>query len=165
MKNYFMSKKLISVLLFLSVICILTSCAAIIKNYINKNVEVPADFGKENATILVVKWKKFYNKKLEKDFKKYYTGDYLFVSKEEVETKYTDLAKYRYIFGNSLYVTKQQSTGPGTGSASSGLLTFHLRDRITNKVYDTQMGSGVSWNAGAIALIQKLEKAKEQNKK
>jgi len=160
-----MNKKNISALLFLSVTFLLSSCGAIIKGYINKNVIVPADFGKENTTILVIKWKKFYNKKLEKDFAKYYTGNYLFVSKEEVETKYKDLSKYRYIFGNSLYVTKFPTTTPGTGTPRAGLLTFHLQDRVDNKDYDTEIGSGVSWNAVAKAFIKKLERAKEQNMK
>ncbi len=152
---------IISAGFLLIAVFLFASCGAIIKSYINKDDKnVPADFGKDKSPVLVVKWKKKYNNKVAKYFKEYYKGEYLFISRKELQTTYTDTLKYRYIFGNDFFVTSRVAGMPGE---SSGSLSFRLTDRATNKTYETGVSSGTSWGTIAKTYIKKLEKAREKN--
>jgi len=152
-------------LFFLSGLVLLTSCGFIIKSYIKKDdTNVPADFAAEHP-ILVLKFKKKYDKKIESDFKKYYKGEFLHISPEELNTTYGDTSKYRYVFGQNLEImrsTHDITTGMPT-SSGSGSLSFHLYDRVKMKYYDTGVSSGVSWRTVERSYVKKIESVRAKN--
>lgn len=165
-KNYIMKIQAISKLFFVSSLVLLTSCGFIIKSYIRKDdTNVPADFGAEKHPILVLKFKKKYDKKIESDFKKYYKGEFLHISPEELNTTYADTSKYRYVFGQNLEImssTHDITTGMPT-SSGSGALSFHLYDRVKKKYYDTGVSSGVSWRTVERSYVKKIESVRAKN--
>ena len=154
-----MKNQLLFKLLFVSVIFTLTSCGAIIRSYVNKDTEnLPTDFGKEKSTVLVIQHKNSYNKKVESNFKKYYKGDYIMVSKDDVNTKYSDIAKYRYIFDNTKFITDRTN-----GGLSSAALSFHIIDRQSNHLYDAEISSGSSYKKIVKAYVAKMERIRKRN--
>ena len=83
-----------------------SSCGLIIKSYIRKDTEnVPPDLGKEKTTMLVLQERKSYTKKIEKILKDNYSGDYVFVTREELDTKYSDTLKYRYLLDDDILIS------------------------------------------------------------
>ena len=102
-------------LFLISVVFMLSSCGMIINSYIRKDSEnVPPDFGKEKSTLLVVRERQGYNKKLDKIFQKYYTGDYVFVDREELNTKYSDTSNYRYLIDDDISIFRPPGVLPGS---------------------------------------------------
>ncbi len=152
-----------------------TSCGAIIKSHIRKDAEnVPTDFGKEKTTILVIKKDNAYNKRVDKIFKSSYTGSYFFITRAELESKYSDIAAYRYILDNEMAISKTTTTTtvttPGVGSGtitqrglSSASVSFHIVDRKTNTIHDTGISSGPSWKKILKAFLQKLDNERKKN--
>jgi hypothetical protein len=163
-----MNLKVISKLFFVSSLVLLSSCGFIIKSYIRKDdTNVPADFGKEKCPLLVLKVKKKskYDKKIESDFKKYYKGEFLHISPEELHSTYADTSKYPYVFGQNREIsssTHNVVTGmpENPGSVS---LSFHLYDRVREKYYDTGVSSGVSWRTVERSYIKKIESVRAKN--
>jgi hypothetical protein len=162
-------------LLCISFLILLSSCGAVIKSYIRKDTEnVPPDLGKEKTTMLIIQERKGYNKKVEKVFKEYYEGDYVFVTREELETKYKDESNYRYIFDDDISISKyyvttvttDRSTGfqkRTTTPRSSASRSFHIIDRKTNKIHDTGVSSGTSWKKILKTYLQKLDAERKKN--
>lgn len=152
-----------------------SSCGMIIRSYIKKDTEnVPPDFGKEKTTLLVVEHKNNYNKKVEKIIKKYYTGDYLLVPKDELTTKYNEAENYRYILDDEVTIsstrvttmTTNRQTGISTPSSqvySAGGRSFRIIDRKTEKTHDTGVSSGTSWKLILKTYLKKIERARKEN--
>lgn len=150
-----------------------SSCGLIIKSYIRKDSKnVPTDFGKEKTTILVIKHQTFYNRKVDKIFKKYYTGEYVFVQADELKNKYADSIKYRYILNNEISINEARPSSPADYSGGKGPMSltsashsFIMTDRKTKEVYETGISSGVSWKKILQAWLKKLdsERKKEVN--
>jgi hypothetical protein len=158
------SNNALLVLFWIANLVILSSCGGFIRSYIAKDdTNTPSDFGADKSTVLVVKWKKAYDKEVENDFKKYYKGDYIMATPDEIKTTYTDVNKYRYIFGGDLFITTWQSTSPGAVGQSSGSLMGKLTDRLNKKSYESGVSSGASWKAVVQAYIQKMEKVRAKN--
>ena len=134
-------------LLFVVLLLTLSSCGGIIKSYISKDAEnVPPDFGKQKTTLLVIEQKKGYNKEVEKILNKYYSGEYAFVSKEDLTIKpYQDTIKYRYLLNDNLSITQAFTgssvpVGPRTGQQTNQMVStasrsFHIIDRKTQNVH------------------------------
>jgi hypothetical protein len=147
----------------------------IIKSYIKKDTEnVPADFGKEKTTLLVIQERKHYTKKIESIIKQHYSGDYIIVTRKELEDKYSDATKYRYILDDDVSVSKMyvttittdRSTGFQTRSTapqSSASRSFHVLDRKTNKIHDTGVSSGTSWKKILKVYLDKLDAERKKN--
>ena len=152
-----------------------SSCGMIIKSYIRKDADnIPADFGKEKTTLLVIKERKGYNKKAEKIFKDHYSGSYIFVTREELENKYQDNTNYRYVLDDDISISKMyvttvttdRSTGFQTRSTapqSSASRSFHVLDRRANKIHDTGISSGTSWKKILKTYLKKLDAERKKN--
>ena len=153
----------------------LNSCGFIIKSYIKKDTEnVPPDFGREKTTLLVVRERKGYNKKVDKIFQKHYTGDYVFIDREEQNTKYSDTINYRYLIDDDISIsrsevttmTRNTSTGMSTRSnevRSAASRSFHILDRKTKKIHDTGVSSGTSWKKILKTYLKKLDTERKKN--
>lgn len=162
-------------LVFIVVLFTFSSCGMIIKSYIRKDTDnVPPDFGKEKTTLLVIKERKGYNKKAEKIFKDHYSGAYIFITRAELESKYTDAINYRYLLDDDISISKMyvttvttdRSTGFQTRSTapqSSASRSFHVLDRKTNKIHDTGISSGTSWKKILKTYLKKLDAERKKN--
>lgn len=158
------NNKFLIVLFWISNLAVLSSCGGYIRSYIaNDDTNTPADFGADKSTLLVVKWKKAYNKEVESDFKKYYKGNYIMATPEEIKTTYSDVNKYRYLFGSEIFITTIHSSTPGSMNSSSGSLMGKLTDRLNKKSYESGVTSGASWKAVLQAYIKKMEKVRARN--
>ena len=152
-----------------------SSCGMIIRSYIKKDTEnVPPELGKDKTTLVVIQERKGYNKKVEKIIKKYYTGDYIFASRNELYNQYKDTINYRYLLDDDISVSKMykttittdRSTGFQTRTTtpqSSASRSFHILDRQTGKIYDTGVSSGTSWKTILKTWLQKLEDERKKN--
>ena len=162
--------------LFLAtIVFMLSSCGMIINSYIRKDTEnVPPDFGKEKTTLLVVRERKGYNNKVDKIFQKYYTGDYIFVDRAELNTKYSDTINYRYLIDDEISISRSSittmttntSTGISTRSnevRSSASRSFHILDRKTKKIHDTGVSSGTAWKKILKTYLKKLDSERNKN--
>ena len=162
--------------LFLAtIVFMLSSCGMIINSYIRKDTEnVPPDFGKEKTTLLVVRERKGYNNKVDKIFQKYYTGDYIFVDRAELNTKYSDSINYRYLIDDEISISRSSittmttntSTGISTRSnevRSSASRSFHILDRKTKKIHDTGVSSGTAWKKILKTYLKKLDSERNKN--
>jgi len=168
-------KNLKTVHLFaLTALFLFSSCGMIIRSYIRKDTDnVPPEFGKGKTTILVVKHKNGYNKKIDKILKNHYTGEYIFISGEELKNKYADTISYRYVLDDQTSVTRSTTTsvipvGPRAGQFSSQPTSaagrsFHITDRKTNKIHDTGISSGTSWKKILKTYLKKLESTRKEN--
>ena len=151
------------------------SCGFVIKSYINKDTEnIPPDFGKEKTTLLVIQKPKSYKKKVEKIIQQHYTGNYIIVTREELDDKYKDPATYRYILDDDISIskmylvtiTKDLSTGFETKTKeplSSASRSFHILDRQTKKIHDTGVSSGTSWKKILKVYLEKLDSERIKN--
>ena len=152
-----------------------SSCGMIIRSYIKKDTEnVPPDFGKEKTTLLVIQERKGYNKKVEKIVKAHYSGNYVFVTRQELENKYANETDYRYVLDDDISVSKtyvttvttNRSTGfqsRSTAPQASASRSFHVLDRKTAKVHDTGVSSGTSWKTILKTYLQKLDAERKKN--
>jgi hypothetical protein len=162
-------------LLLVTIVLMLSSCGMIINSYIRKDTEnVPPDFGKGKTTLLVVRERKGYNKKVDEIFQKYYTGDYIFVDREELNTKYSDTINYRYVIDDDISIsrsevttmTRNSSTGMSTRSnevRSAASRSFHILDRKTKNIHDTGVSSGTSWKKILKTYLKKLDSERKKN--
>jgi hypothetical protein len=161
----------------LTAMLIFSSCGMVIKSYIRKDTEnIPPDFGKEKTTMLVVEEHKGYNNKIEKVLKDNYSGDYIFITREELDTKYSDKDKYRYILDDEVMISRPDkvtithTTDLNTGftrsesdNKPSASRSFHILDRKTNKIHDTGVSSGTSWKTILKAYLKKLDSERKKN--
>jgi hypothetical protein len=161
----------------LTTLFIFSSCGMIIKSYIRKDTEnVPPDFGKEKTTMLVLQERKGYTKKIKKILNDNYSGDYVFVTREELKTKYSDAEKYRYILDDDITITRRDvitithttdlNTGFTTTDAqnrSTASRSFHILDRKSNKIHDTGVSSGTSWKTILKSYLKKLDSERKKN--
>jgi len=175
MKNPIMKNPRALSLLAIAVLFMFSSCGFIINSYIKKDTEnVPPEFGKEKTTLLVVRERKGYNKKVDKIFQKYYTGDYIFIDREELNTKYSDTINYRYLIDDDISTSRSEVTtmtrNPNTGMStrsnevrSSASRSFHILDRKTKKIHDTGVSSGTSWKKILKTYLKKLDSERKKN--
>jgi hypothetical protein len=161
-KKTFMKLQAASKLFLLPIVFLLASCGAIVKSRVTKNDNVPTDFGKDKSTILVIKWRKKYDRKVEAYFKEYYKGDYLLISPKELATTYKDVSKYRYIFNNSVNTITYTSTSTGMTDNIGGSLSFNLTDRVANKYFDIG-ASNMYWATIVRTYVKKLENTRAKN--
>ena len=143
---------------------IISSCTSS-KNLFKDQDPVPADFGKEATTVLVIKTEQNkVNKALESAFQKYYTGSYELIELSDLKNKkYNDTEKYRYCFRTK--IGYQAASGMGESRmAASNTYTYDVLDRKTMKA------NGLDFVGGAYkglmeAYVKKMEEVKNGNKK
>ena len=162
-------------LVTIGALLMLSSCSSIIKSQINKDAEnVPTDFGKSKTTILVIEKGNDYNKKVDDVFKKNYTGNYIFVKSEELDTKYNDMGSYRYVLADNVGVLRTRvitsTIDPNVGVVSktsevryAASRSFQILDRKTDKIHDTRISSGTSWQTILKTYLQKLDTERKKN--
>jgi hypothetical protein len=82
-----------------------------------------------------------YDRYLKKAFEKRYTGNYILVTNEELEKKYTDVQKYRYVFD---YLKADLSYGKSTSIVTGkekyveySTYKFYVIDRTTSTKYQS----------------------------
>ncbi len=145
-------------LLFAMFLLVLSSCGGIIKSYIQNDTEnVPPDFGKQRTTLIVIEQKKkAYNKEVENIVKKYYFGEYVFVSENDLTKEpYRDTIKYRYLLNDNVSIDNMASTGSRS---------FYITDRVARKSYGTGVSSGASWTTVLKEYLKKLESERKKNR-
>lgn len=167
-------------LIFFFLIILLGSCAT---SHINERKldpdAFPPDYGKAEQVLLVEKrthgiTKGQINRRVDRSFKKSYSGKYEMASKEEIETnpKYADKNIYRYVVSDVVWSSYNSSR---TTTIKNGIptqttinyqnayrLDYHLHDRLTNRNYPDM---GVSSNSFpkaikrvSVVLDKKLKK-------
>jgi hypothetical protein len=95
--------------------------------------EIPADMKKEDFILIgILKGRNSYDKYLKSEFKKY-TGNYVLCKLEEIDSKYSDKSKYRYIMD---FTQKRDF-----GSQGTIVDTYYIRDRKDNQQYQRNSGS------------------------
>lgn len=110
------------------------------REYTEKNDAIPPDFGKNNTVLILKKRGGSYNRPLKSAIKKY-LGEYVYLeSKENVDEKYQDKSKYRYVFdytnGKSFSTTtKYGNLAPTTDTKT--LKKFFIYDRLLDKTYQS----------------------------
>jgi hypothetical protein len=155
---------LLGCLLLISFAFISSSCATAFKSSIKEDdIQIPAGFGKEKVTLLVIRHnERSYDKYLEKHFKNHYTGGYVIISRREISSEaYQDTEKYRYIFDEE--VGTNSSRDAKGKSESWGFSRFYLKDRVTKKIYRTTHGVG-SFGPWMKNYIKELERTRLKNK-
>ncbi len=94
MKKTFQLASLFLIIL-VAVSCVSTSRVA--QKITVESGEIPPEMVTEDFTLIgVLKGRRSYDRYLKKKFSDY-TGDYILATKEEIEKKYSDVNKYRYI--------------------------------------------------------------------
>jgi len=91
-------------------------------NFVEKDVVLPPDFGKD-GTILVIMLedKNSYDNFLKKIFTSNYKGECVFIRKTELSMQCRDREKYRYYF---------TCTGAASGRVDNNLKEYYIFDRV-----------------------------------
>ena len=120
------------------VLFIIVSCASV--NHVAKRItiksgQIPPDMQTEKFTLIgIVNGKKSYDKYVKKKFSEY-TGEYVLAEIEEVDEKYKDVNKYRYILSGTLEVEySAPTTLYGQPVRHSGFRCY-IFDRKEDKMY------------------------------
>ncbi|PCJ22573.1 MAG: hypothetical protein COA97_13310 [Flavobacteriales bacterium] len=127
------------------------------KNISEEKGAIPPEYGKENSTLICIlsekkRYAKSYNKYLQKNMGKEYTGEIVYITDAESKTeKYADLDKYRYLFFRDHYQ-----------SPTSEYMTskFYIIDRKLDKTYKCKMTSGAF---GKLILGYAIQLEKKRN--
>lgn len=116
----------------------------------------PPEFGKPDQILLLEKrthgiTKGQINRRLERSFKKNYTGKYEMASKEELETnpKYAEKNIYRFVLSDVVWASYSSTrtttaTHTSIGYQNAYRLDYHLHDRTSNTNFPDM---GVSSNS------------------
>ncbi len=135
------------------------------KNLFRDQDPVPADFGKEPSTVLVVTTEQNkVNKALADAFEDHYKGAYEVVDQGQVNSnKYSDTKKYRYAFRTVISFAAASGMGQ-TRTAASNNYTYYVMDRATGK------RNGLDFVGGAYkglmeAYVKKMEEVRKSNSK
>ena len=162
MKYTLNKSKLFTSLLFITLF--FTSCNSFFKGAMKDNgKQFPPDFGKTTTTILVVQaGRNSYDKYLIRNWKTYYSGDYVFVKREDLNQKmYEDIKKYRYIFDDEENSHTSRNISTGRNQTVTGV-SFYLMDRQDGKHYSINVESGL-WSKLMKAYLQKLDEIRKKN--
>lgn len=96
--------------------------------------EIPPDMKSENFTLVgVLKERGSYDKYVKKEFANY-TGEYVLATENEIQDKYSDIDKYRYIMDYERETASIHYAGTRKSQTVPGKRYFIL-DRKTNKEY------------------------------
>ena len=120
---------------------------------------VPPDFGSQTTTILVEKSIDRIDNIIKNSFDKNYKGAYLVVSKEDINTSYSDTDKFKYVLGTS---NTMSGSGAGTTGSYRKVFTVYLLDRKTGKRYAKWDLSGSLLDDHIKAYLTKLEQARKK---
>lgn len=147
----------IRIYVYLFFLFLVTSCASshINERKIDKSA-FPPEFGKPEQILLLEKrtrgiTKGQINRRLERSFKKSYTGKFEMASKEEIESnpKYADTNIYRFVLSDMVWASYRStrtttSTHTSIDYQNAYRLDYHFHDRVTNTNYSD---IGVSSNS------------------
>lgn len=147
-------KKLLNVKSFLLLIVLITTQSCFIaksaarsdarKKFTVENNAIPPDFGKEPTTLLIVlRDNKGYNKWTKKAVKKKYHGEYVFVTREDLEKEeYKNTTKYRYLFDYADGSTGSHFVTNSTGNTY--ITTFKFK-----QYYVMDLKNNITYKSGA----------------
>lgn len=141
-----------------AIILILPSCSSYSKAF-SEDLDklVPADFGAQTTTILVEKSTDRVDNIFRKSFDKNYSGEYLVVSTEDINTTYSDTDKFKYVLG-----VGDRMTGALTSESYRKVFTVSLLDRKTGKNYEERDLAGSLLEKHIKAYLAKLEQARKK---
>lgn len=122
--------------------------APIAKDQASKNLTlekgaIPPDLGMDDTYVVaLLEERESRDKYLRMHFEENYKGKYVFATRQELETKYADVNKYRYAFTFTRLVGSVYNTGDHSTTAlpSSNYFIF---DRKENKEYNSSFNSGM----------------------
>ncbi|HEU4471697.1 MAG TPA: hypothetical protein VFR58_11470 [Flavisolibacter sp.] len=157
-------KKFYAIFLAFSITLILSACGSS-KNLFRDQDPVPADFGKQQTTVLVLKTEQNkVNRALESTFKKYYTGPFLLIDEEDLTSgKYSDNQKYRYCFRT--HIQFQAASGSGSmRTQATHNYTYDIVDRVTATKNGLDFYGG-GYKGLMEAYVKKMEAVKAENSK
>ncbi|ANQ49385.2 hypothetical protein MY04_2011 [Flammeovirga sp. MY04] len=111
-----------------------------------ENKAIPADFGKDESTLIcVITGKKSYDKYMKRYVSSEYHGKYEFVLRDEIYSdKYKDTSKYRYVFDLNKLNRTTSTYNPSLGRMESNTITtaaYFITDRKENITYNSPMTS------------------------
>lgn len=143
---------------------ILGGCASS-KRLFGDQDPVPADFGKEPTTVLVIRSEQNkVNKALENAFQKYYTGPFELIDQKDLTTnKYSDTKKYRYCFRTKIQFKAASGMG-NTRMPATNNYSYDVLDRVTAKVNSLDYYGG-AYKGLMEAYVKKLEETRTANSK
>jgi hypothetical protein len=157
-------RKFYLLLLSVSLCLAFTNCRSS-KSLFKDQDPVPAEFGKEQTTVLVIRTEQNkVNKALENAFQKYYSGPFELVEQKDLTSKkYSDIKKYRYCFRTKIQFQAASGMGDSRMAATNNY-SYDVLDRKTMKV------NGLDFYGGAYkglmeAYVKKLEETKASNSK
>lgn len=137
------------------------------KAFTIKNHAIPPNFGKEPTTLLIIlRDRKGYNKWVKKAVKNNYFGEYVFVTREDLEKEeYKNTTKYRYLFDYADGSKRQVTATNSSGISYPTTITFKqyfIMDLKTNFVYKS--GAEFSYFSEAMkAYFENLEATRKTN--
>jgi len=122
--------------------------APIAKDQANKQLTVenngiPTDIGMDGTYVIgLLEERESRDKYLRKHLDANYKGDYVYSTMAELETKYADVTKYRYVLtytklSGGVYHISDQTTTPTSSS------NYFIYDRKENKEYNTKFHSSM----------------------
>ena len=120
-----------------------------IKKITVENGSIPANFGKEDVTIMcVLRGAKMFDKYMKKHVSNEYHGKYEFIAKGEVDSeKFKDKSTYRYIFNyreTPYEITTVDPVSNVPKQVTFMASTYFIYDRITYKRYEAPFTSRYS---------------------
>lgn len=137
---------------FTAILLSLNSCGAIIKGQVIKRTAAveesipPEFFDSDHTLICVLTGRNSRDKYMKKHIENEYTGNYVFVLREELEDPlYADTDTYRYLFDYEARQSSQMVTNPRTGTmrnSFAGSSLYFIKDRKTQLVYTNRATSG-----------------------
>jgi hypothetical protein len=118
--------------ILISLIGLYQSCSITTRFYKSITIEseqIPPAVAKEKFTFIgVLKGKRSYDKYLKKGFARY-TGNYVLCKQNEIDAKYGDAQKYRFVLDYVMEKVMPSSYAPGNA------YHFFIYDRIEEKSY------------------------------
>ncbi|WP_196894359.1 hypothetical protein [Aureivirga marina] len=140
-------KYLKKIFLLLSICVLMTSCMSAVfesKLTVEKGA-IPIDFKDYNATLLCVTYDGSYGNYLKKYLKKYYSGKYKIITKDDLTNeKYKDENKFRYVFDYSKKSAGYKFDVNAMDRSREYLYKvrkFYVYDRIEKKTYSSRITS------------------------
>lgn len=141
--------------------CATTSGAA--KRITIASGEIPPDMANENFTIIgILHEKRGYDKWVEKNFAAY-PGNSVTATRDELETTYRDVNKYRYVMDSNKGNERWSSTNASGRQESSNVITYkyYIKDRKTGKIYKRKESSSF-FSKEIIAYLKAIDAVRKK---
>ena len=166
--------------LILPVICLLlSSCAGLERTFTKPKYNtaiIPKEFNPGTGVLLVAEMPKAYasdvrntsvTKKMNKIYRKKYDYPYEIVSVKEItepNSKYSDMARYRYVVLNSLSSLERVDAANVTKSMTFTFINYRFYDRLEEKYYDLSANTSTFIKYVLPAFIETIHQAVKERK-